>query len=162
MKNRNIHYRTTIPALLLSLALTCLTGATAQPPPRSGGGTEGSAIVGLWRVHYSGDFVLDSFDQWFPGGLEWESANLGLGVLCQGTWIQMPRRMVKLFHVNWNYDANGALIGYSYEIQINTVSQDGNSYEGTYDFKDYDVNGNFLSEETGTVTATRLSVNTPQ
>ena len=75
-----------------------------------------------------------------------------------GTWIQMPHDVVKLFHVNWNYDANGALAGESDEIQINTVSQNGNSYQGTYDIKDYDVNGNFLSEEKGTVSATRLSV----
>jgi hypothetical protein len=155
MKNRKINYRRVIPALLIAISLGCVSLSPADQPGR---GDNGHSIVGLWRVHYSGDFVFDSFDQWFTGGLEWESANLGLGVLCQGTWKQMSHRMVKLFHVNWNYDANGALIGYSYEIQINTVSQDGNSYQGTYDFRDYDLNGNLLSEETGTVSATRLSV----
>lgn len=158
MKNGNIHCKRTLPALLMALALCCLPSLTPQAAGNEGAKKHEHSIVGLWRVQYSGDFVLESFDQWFPGGLEWESANLGLGVLCQGTWIQMPHRTVKLFHVNWNYDQNGALIGYSYEIQINTVSQDGNSYHGTYDFKDYDVNGNFLSEEKGTVSATRLSV----
>jgi len=158
MKNGNIHCKRTMPALLAALALCCSPSLIPQAAGNGFGEKHGHAIVGLWRVHYSGDFVLDSFDQWFVGGLEWESANLGLGVLCQGTWKQISHRTVKLFHVNWNYDQNGALSGYSYEIQINTVSQDGNSYNGTYDFKDYDVNGNFLSEEKGTVSATRLSV----
>jgi hypothetical protein len=154
MKNQNIHYGRTIPALLFALVLGCFSLAAQADKPGNG-----RSIVGLWRVQYSGDFVFESFDQWFPGGLEWESANLGLGVLCQGTWKQLPHRMVKLFHVNWNYDQNGVLIGYTYETQIDTVSHDGNSYQGTYDFKDYDVNGNLLSEETGTLTATRLTVN---
>jgi hypothetical protein len=155
MKNQNTRYKRIIPAVLIAFGLSCVSLLPAKPMDKD---DSGHSIVGLWRVHYSGDFVLDSFDQWFVGGLEWESANLGLGVLCQGTWKQLSHRTVKLFHVNWNYDQNGALSGYSYEIQINTVSQDGNSYHGTYDFKDYDVNGNFLSEETGTVSATRLSV----
>ena len=152
MKNQNIRYRRIITAALIALGLGCLSFSANEQ------GSGEHSIVGLWRVHYSGDFVFDSFDQWFPGGLEWESANLGLGVLCQGTWKQMSHRTVKLFHVNWNYDQNGALSGYTYEIQIDTVSKDGNSYHGTYDFKDYDVNGNFLTEEKGTVSATRLSV----
>ena len=155
MKNQNIRYKGIIPAILIAFGLSCVSLSLAKPADKD---DNGRSIVGLWRVHYTGDFVLESFDQWFVGGLEWESANLGLGVLCQGTWKQLSHRTVKLFHVNWNYDQNGALSGYSYEIQINTVSQDGNSYHGTYDFKDYDVNGNFLSEETGTVSATRLSV----
>src|SRR4029077_3694353 len=158
MKNRNIHCKRTMPALLMALALCWSPSLTPQAAGNGFEGQHGRGIVGLWRVHYSGDLVFESFDQWFPGGLEWESANLGLGVLCQGTWIQMPHDVVKLFHVNWNYDANGALAGRSDEIQINTVSQNGNSYQGTYDIKDYDVNGNFLSEEKGTVSATRLSV----
>jgi hypothetical protein len=154
MKNQNTHYRKTIPALIVAMVLGCFS----LPAQADNPGNDRS-IVGLWRVQYAGDVVFESFDQWFPGGLEFESANLGLGVLCQGTWKQMPHNVVELFHVNWNYDANGALVGYTYETQIDTVSHDRNSYQGTYDFKDYDVNGNLLSEETGTLTATRLTVN---
>src|ERR1700756_1839670 len=143
MKNCIIHRQKIIPTLLIALALGCFSISSAVRAENDDE-HDGPSIVGLWRVHYSGDLVLDSFDEWFPGGLEWESANLGLGVLCQGTFKYISTRTVKLFHVNWNYDANGALAGYSYEIQIDTLSQDGNSYQGTYDFKDYDVNGHFL------------------
>ena len=45
MKNRNVNCRTTIPALLMALAFTCLSSVTAQAQ-----GTQGSAIVGTWHV----------------------------------------------------------------------------------------------------------------
>jgi hypothetical protein len=50
------------------------------------------------------------------------------------------------------------LTGYFKETQTNTVSHDGNRYQGTYDLKNYDTSGNFLNEDTGTLRATRLSV----
>jgi hypothetical protein len=78
--------------------------------------------------------------------------------MCQGTWREMPRHSVKLLHVGWNFDENGQLTGYFEETQTNTVSHDGNTYQGAYDLKNYDTAGNFLSEDTGTLTATRLSV----
>lgn len=155
MKNQNMHYRRTIPALVIALALGCFS---FSPAVRADDRDDGRSIVGLWRVHYSGDLVFNSFDQWFVGGLEWESADIAPGALCQGVFKQIARQTVKLFHVNWNYDQNGALIGYSYETQIDTLDSNGNAYHGTYHFKDYDVNGNLVSEEKGTLTATRLSV----
>lgn len=155
MKNQNIRYRRIIAATLIALGLGCLSfSAAVQAEERDGD----QSIVGLWRVHYSGDLVFNSFDQWWSDGLEWESGDLAPGALCQGVFKQIGRQTVKLFHVNWNYDLNGALIGYSYETQIDTLSQDGNSYHGTYHFKDYDVNGHLVSEERGTLSAKRLSV----
>ena len=156
MKTQHIRYRWIIPAILIALGL----GGLSLPPAVQAEDEQGRpSIVGLWRVHYSGDFVFNSFDQWWSDGLEWESADLAPGALCQGVFKQIARQTVKLFHVNWNYDLNGALIGYSYETQIDTLSQDGNSYHGTYHFKDYDVNGHLVSEEKGTLSAKRLSVN---
>jgi hypothetical protein len=159
MKNRNINYRRTIPALLIALALTCLSSLTAQD--NRGGGTQGGAIVGLWHVQYSGDLVFESFDQWHSDGQEFEVANPAPGVLCQGTWEQRASRVVQLFHTGWNFDANGQLTGYFNETQTITVSRDRQSYDGTWDVKDYDTNGNQLDELTGTLHATRLTVNTP-
>jgi hypothetical protein len=164
MKNRNVHYRTTIPAILTALALTCLSSLTAQAASPAGkgggGGTQGGSIVGLWEVHYFAgtEEVFQSYDQWHSDGLEFEVANLAPGAVCQGTWKQMASSIVQLFHVGWNFDANGATTGYFQETQTNTVSLDGNSYDGTYDTKDYDTAGNQLDELTGTLHATRLSV----
>jgi hypothetical protein len=39
--------------------------------------------------------------------------------------------------------------GYWEETQTNTVSADGKTYQGTYDVKFYDLNGNFLFEDYG-------------
>jgi hypothetical protein len=39
------------------------------------------------------------------------------------------------------------------------VSRDGNSYDATWHEKDYDLDGNLIGEEGGTLHATRLSVN---
>ena len=44
------------------------------------------------------------------------------------------------------------------ETQIITVSRDGNSYDGTLDTTYYDTGGNAYLHDTGTVHATRISV----
>lgn len=104
--------------------------------------------------------MFESFDQWHSDGLEFEVANF-FGLSCQGTWVQKGPRSVQLFHTGWNYDANGQVAGYFNETQTITVSADRKSYDGTYVVKDYDTNGNQLDELTGTLHATRLTVNTP-
>jgi len=43
--------------------------------------------------------------------------------------------------------------------ELNTVSVDKNSFDGTYDQKFFEANGNLVFEDTGTLHATRLSVN---
>jgi hypothetical protein len=55
-------------------------------------------------------------------------------------------------------DANGAPSGYWDENLTATVSTDGTTYSGNYTRDFYDVNGNFLFEDVGTLTATRLTV----
>ena len=162
MKNRNIHYRTTIPALLIALVLGCFPLSPAVQANDGRNENDGHSIVGLWHVHYTSDLtgpLFESYDQWYSDGLEFEGANLpaAVGNFCQGTW-KMAHRSVQLFHVGWTYDETGALTGYFEETQINTVSHDRNSYDGTYDDKFYDTDGNFVGEDTGTLHATRLSV----
>jgi len=166
MNRLQIRCITTVPALLLGLTLACLSSLTAQGADKESGqsrGTQGSAIVGLWHVQYHGDLEgLESFDQWYSDGLEFEVANEAPGVVCQGTWEQVGRFGVQLFHTGWNYDSNGQLTGYFNETQTITVSLDGQTYDGTYDLKDYDTTGHQLDELTGTLHATRLSVNPPR
>ena len=95
MKNRNVNYRTTISALFMALAFSCLSSVTAQAGGReAAGGTQGGAIVGTWHVQVFFDpghtqLLFETYKQWHSDGLEFESANLGPGVLCVGTWKQM-------------------------------------------------------------------------
>jgi hypothetical protein len=161
MKNRNIRYRRTIPTLLIALVLGCFPLLPAVQADTGG------KIVGLWHVFYTSDVLgplFESYDQWLSDGQEFEVANVdptaGVGNICQGTWIKTPNGGVKLFHVGWTFGGNcGTDVRFD-ETQINTIGPDGNSYDGTYDIKYYDANGNLACEDTGTLQATRLSVNT--
>lgn len=153
MNKRNTHYRKIIPAVIVALALGCLTlSATAQ--------TGNPSIVGLWRVHYFAGGVeqFQSFDQWHADGLEFEVADLAPGTMCQGVFRQTATGGIELFHTGWNYDGSGNLTGYFNEKQILKVGPKGEHYTGTWDIKNYDNNGNFLSEQTGTLRADRLTV----
>jgi len=163
MKNRNIRYQTTIPAILTALALACLSWQAAQAGKGGGrGGSPGGSIIGLWDVHYTSDVsggTFETYDQWHSDGLEFEVAGFAPGAMCQGTWKQMSSNMVQLFHVGFTFGGGcpGTDVRFE-ETQTLTVSLDGNSYDGTYDDKYYDATGNLVCEDTGTLHATRLSV----
>lgn len=145
MKKLNITFAT----ILLALGCLALSPTVKADPP----------IVGLWEVHYfHGTEQWKTYDQWHSDGLEFEVNSIYPGAVCQGTWIKIPHDSVKLFHVIWTFDANGVLTGHIEETQINTVSHDRNTYQGTFDQKFYDLNGNLTGEATGTLSATRISV----
>ncbi len=152
MKTQSIHHTKIVPAFLIALAFSCLVFSAAAQ-------TGNPSIVGLWRVHYfeNGAQVFQSFDQWHSDGQEFEVANI-FGLSCQGVFRQRQDGGVQLFHTGWNYDANGNLTGYFDETQIVKVSADSQNYTGTFDIKNFDENGKFLSEDKGTLRATRLNV----
>ena len=152
MKNQNVRHTKIVPAILIALALSCLVFSAAAQ-------TGNPSIVGLWRVHYfeNGAQVFQSFDQWHSDGQEFEVANI-FGLSCQGVFRQRQDGGVQLFHTGWNYDANGNLTGYFDETQIVKVSADSQQYSGTFDIKNFDENGKFLSEDKGNLRATRLNV----
>jgi len=154
MNNQNIGCRKTFRGLLVVLALLCLgLSSTTQAAGRP-------SIVGLWNVHYfqGATELFQTYDQWHSDGLEFEVNSIYPGAVCQGTFKQGSGGIVHLFHVVWTFDTGGALSGHIEETQTNTVSADGKTYEGTFDQKFYDLTGNFLFEATGTLTATRLTV----
>jgi len=151
--------------LIHTFGATLLTiGCFLLSPPVQAAGLvpadDGHGIVGLWKVHYfvGTTEIFQTYDQWHSDGLEFEVNSIAPGAVCQGTWKNAPHDSVKLFHVVWTFDSNGAPSGHIEEIQINTVGHDRNTYTGTFDQKFYDINGNLTGEATGTVNATRLSV----
>ena len=89
-------------------------------------------------------------------GLDFEVNSIAPGAVCQGTFQERGRGPVRLFHVIYTYHASGVFNGHIEETQSNTVSHDGRTYQGTFVQKFYDLNGNFLFEATGTLTATRI------
>lgn len=121
-----------------------------------------SSIVGLWKVNYTsttGGPSVITFDQWHSDGQEIETANLFTGAICQGTFKRMKDRTFQLYHVSWTFDSTGAYSGWWDENLTATVSENGHTYSGTYSRDFYDVNGTFLFEDDGTLTATRLTPN---
>lgn len=118
-------------------------------------------IVGLWHVYYTdstGNPFYEAYDMWHADGNEWETSfgDPRQGNYCLGVWKKAGSRTVQLSHFGWLYNADGTPAGYFTLAETDTVSRKGDSYTGTFDFKQYDANGNFLVEVTGTQAATRF------
>src|ERR1044071_8732911 len=156
MRTAKSHCRKIIPAVFMTLALIGLGSLTSHAATK--GGTANSSIVGLWNVHYfQGESELfQTYDQLDSDGLEFEVNSIFPGAVCQGAWSQIARNRVSLFHVIWTFDASGVLTGHIEETQTNTASRNSNTYQGTFDQKVYDLNGNLVGELTGPLQATRL------
>lgn len=117
-------------------------------------------IVGLWHNHFISDYIpaYETYSQWHSDGLEMDSPSFVPGV-CMGTWKQTGPRTYQLFHVGW-LPLGGPNGSVRFELrELNTVSVDGSTFDGTYDQKYFDADDNLVFEDTGALHATRLSVN---
>lgn len=122
-----------------------------------------NSIAGLWQVSYTtsdNEPFQDSFDMWHNDGTELESANVNPipGNFCLGTWRQVGSE-IHLHHVGWAFDNLGNLVGPFTLDSVITLGVHGSTYSGKFDFNQYDTDGNLLGEVTGTLSATRISVN---
>ena len=127
--------------------------------PRAANGS----IVGLWDTIYTtsdNQLFQESFETWHSDGTELDMANINPieGNVCLGVWKQVGSEL-HLHHVGWGFDNLGNLIGPLTLDVRNTLGPRGNSFSGSFDFKQYDLDGNLLSEVTGTTSATRIGVN---
>ncbi len=122
------------------------------------------SIVGLWHVVYSanGGTFNETFDQWHSDGTEFENAYLlpAQGNICFGVWKTVAPRTVKLHHIGWTFavPGDGQLSGTFTLDEMNTVSRDGKTYTGNFTFKTFDLNGVQGADITGTIAATRITV----
>jgi hypothetical protein len=140
-----------------------------QPSPRVES-EDNDPIVGFWKVEFlSKDntgipdgAVLDSaFAQWHSDGTEIMNSSRAPETqsFCLGVWTKTKPSRYKLNHfaISW---ANGALLGPG-NIRENVVlSQDGNSFTGTFTIDQYDQQGNLLVHLTGQLEAKRITVDT--
>lgn len=118
-------------------------------------------IVGLWHVFYTdstGAPFYEAYDMWHADGNEWETSfgDPRQGNYCLGVWKQVGPRTVQLSHLAWVYNPDGTPAGFFTLAETDTVHRKGGSYTGTFDYKQYDANGNFQFEVTGTQVATRF------
>lgn len=131
-------------------------------------GDQRPSITGLWNtVYVSGGAVINvGFNVWHSDGSEWALDSLSppfQGNTCAGVWEQIGRRTYRTVHPAFNYDAAGLnVVGIFIERVEVTLSADGNRFEGTFTFDNYDFQGNLLSGSVaGTLTATRIKVGAP-
>ena len=154
MQKEHNHYKIIIPVLLATLVLACLGLAPAAHASGK------RSIVGMWNVHYvstTGGPEVFTFDQWHSDGLEFEVAGLAPGAMCQGVYKRATDGSYHNNHLAWTFDSSGVLNGYWDENLVVSVGADGQSYSGTFVQDFYDLNGNFLFENDGTLTATRIT-----
>lgn len=115
-------------------------------------------------LHYvQQDFFGVSLKEWHSDGTEFENIDHSpvVGNICFGVWKQVGARTFRLHHTGWLFDDNGNPTG-SFIIEENdTVWLNGLNYSGTFVFKVYDKNGDYVSgsEVTGTIAAKRITVN---
>ena len=135
------------------------------------------SIVGLWHVVYtattaSGPFpptpfqLVESLKTWHADGTEFENAFLPPtgGNICFGVWKDLGHGSVKLHHIGLMFDSQGHVSNIFTQDETNTVASNGKTYSGTFDFKLWPPSfaavgvGNPLAEVTGTIAATRITV----
>jgi hypothetical protein len=169
-------------------AFTYKAGAGAAPaipfvsPHADGEWNEHATIVGLWHVNYTatsddnfppgGPFpptpfpFVESLKSWHADGTEFENAFLPPtgGNICFGVWKDLGKGTVKLHHIGLMFNSDGSLSAIFTQDETDTVSSDGKTYKGMFDFKlwppSYDAVGvgKPIAEVKGTVAATRITV----
>lgn len=135
----------------------------AQPNDQGQAKDSNGSIVGLWHVNYTdstGAPFLESFKMWHRDGTEIDSANFppAMSNFCLGVWKHTGRRTVQLSHVGWNFTPDGSSDGFITMTETETVSREGDTYQGVFDYKQFDNNGNLVLEVTGTQIARRITV----
>ena len=122
------------------------------------------SIVGLWHTLYTsnGSPFFETLKEWHSDGTEFENVNHNpaIGSVCVGVWKQVNVRTVRLHHLGFLFAADGTPNGTFVVDETDTLAGNGMSYDGTFTFKIYDVNGVYTGTEySGTVAATRITVN---
>ena len=137
---------------------------------------EPATIVGLWNVIYtateaSGPFpptpfqFLESYKTWHRDGTEFENEFLppSGGNICFGVWKETGRASVKLHHIGLMFASDGSISNIFTVDETDTVSHDGKTYQGYFDFKLFPASDVFgtgtpLAEVKGTTAAIRITV----
>lgn len=136
-----------------------------------------ATIVGLWHVIYtateaSGPFpptpfqFVETFKMWHADGTEFENAFVppAGGNICYGVWKESNHGSVKLHHIGIMFDSTGNVSNLFTVDEKNTVDSHGKTYSGHFDFRLWPPSfdsvgvGAPLAEVTGTISATRISV----
>ncbi len=133
-----------------------------------------AGIVGFWHVKFvsvgsagipDGTEIDAGYSQWHSDGTE--IMNSGgrspiTGDYCLGVWLRVGENKYKLNHLGAAWDPTGtSLVGPGHIQEEVTLAPGGNKFSGTFNIDQYDESGNVLAHLQGTITGTRITVNTP-
>ena len=154
-------------------------------------GDDGLSIVGFWHVKFISDgnnwglppgvsFPKGSeqdagYSQWHSDGTEIMNSGgraPNTDNFCLGVWAKVGARQYRLNHFATPWDPTagpldsagnpmGVLIGPANIKELVTLSEDGNSFSGSYAIEGYDESNDHIYHIEGTIYATRITVNTP-
>lgn len=158
--------------------------ASLQPQAWQGAGQFGAAsllqvadttdpLVGFWQVTLTakgnnpgppdGVVIDKGFSQWHSDGTEILNSSRPpvTQSFCLGVWKKVGTSRYKVNHFPISWDPNNNLVGVANIREEVTLSTDGNSFTGTFALDQYDQAGNKLVHIIGTVSGTRITVDTP-
>jgi len=137
------------------------------------GGMQTASIVGMWQVQFiskgntshkpsipDGALIDFGYIQWHRDGTEIQnSAGVPGGGFCMGVWGQTGFLTFERNHFPIAFNStSGAVANYINIRDQNTLSPSGDSYTGTFTEDIYDPKGNHVDHLTGTIAATRMTV----
>ena len=125
-----------------------------------------TSIVGLWHISFlvGGEQIQEAFQTWNTGGTEVHNPNVDprQGTVCLGTWDEAAPQTFKLNHRVWLYTPDGSFLGVGHLHETLTLSDRGNTQNGSFTLDLYYLSGNKLAElAAGTVKGERISVSEP-
>ena len=132
----------------------------------------GAGIVGFWKVKFiaegnagipDGNVLDNAFVQWHSDGTEIMNSSRppATSNFCLGVWQKTGPSSYELNHFALSSDLSGNLVGPAQIREDITLNKKANQYEGTFTIDQYDVSGKLLVHIVGSVTATRITVDTP-
>jgi hypothetical protein len=131
-------------------------------------------IVGFWKTTFvskgspgipDGKVIDAGFAQWHSDGTEILNSGSrppASSNFCLGIWKKTGRFHYTLNHFGLSWDTStDTPLGPAQIREEIELDHGGDSYSGTFTIDQYDVSGHLLVHIEGTVTATRITVNTP-
>ena len=131
---------------------------------------EVNPIVGLWKFTFvskgstgipDGTLIDSGYATWHNDGTEiMNSARAPMTQsFCTGIWMQTGDYTYTLNHFAMSWDPTGSMyVGPANIKESITIDYSGTAFSGTFTIMQYDTKGNVLQTVNGTVTATRINV----
>ena len=152
---------------VIVLITLCIMFGTAIAGNKDAGTS--NSVVGFWHVELllpDGSLFHQGIQQYHSDGLEMEDAAapaVNPANFCMGVWKQSGDS-VNIYHIVFMYNGVDTLppVNYGVLTETNILSEDGNSLNGTFEIKVYDLNnGNHLADVNGTIKASRIDFEHP-